>query len=76
MARILVIDDEPAIRRILREILEHEKYNVDDAASAVDALPLVKENEYDAIYVTSRCRRWTALNFLKKQRKSATLLSS
>ena len=49
MAKILVIDDEPAIRRILREILEHEKYNVDDAASAVDALPLVKENEYDAI---------------------------
>ena len=44
MAKILVIDDEAAIRRILREILEHEKYNVDDAASAVDALPLVKEN--------------------------------
>ena len=36
MAKILVIDDEAAIRRILREILEHEKYNVDDAASAVE----------------------------------------
>ena len=49
MAKILVIDDEPAIRRILREILEHEQYNVDDAASAIDALPLGKDNEYDAI---------------------------
>ena len=69
MARILVIDDEPAIRRILREILEHEKYNVDDAASAVDALPMVKENEYDAILCDIKMPQMDGIEFLEEAKK-------
>ena len=69
MAKILVIDDEPAIRRILREILEHEKYNVDDAASAIDALPLVKENEYDAILCDIKMPQMDGIEFLEEARK-------
>ena len=69
MARILVIDDEAAIRRILREILEHEKYNVDDAASATDALPLVKENEYDAILCDIKMPQMDGIEFLEEARK-------
>ena len=69
MARILVIDDEAAIRRILREILEHEKYNVDDAASAVDALPLVKENEYDAILCDIKMPHMDGIEFLEKAKE-------
>ena len=70
MAKILVIDDEPAIRRILREILEHEKYSVDDAASAVDALPLVKENEYDAILCDIKMPQMDGIEFLEEARKT------
>ena len=66
MARILVIDDESAIRRILREILEHEKYNVDDAASAIEALPLVKENEYDAILCDIKMPQMDGIEFLEE----------
>ena len=69
MARILVIDDEPAIRRILREILEHEKYNVDDAASAVEALPLVKENEYDAMLCDIKMPQMDGIEFLEEAKK-------
>ena len=69
MAKILVIDDEPAIRRILREILEHEKYNVDDAASAIEALPLVKENEYDAILCDIKMPQMDGIEFLEKARQ-------
>ena len=69
MARILVIDDESAIRRILREILEHEKYNVDDAASAIEALPLVKENEYDAILCDIKMPQMDGIEFLEEARK-------
>ena len=69
MARILVIDDEPAIRRILKEILEHEKYNVDDAASAIEALPLVKENEYDAILCDIKMPQMDGIEFLEKAKK-------
>ena len=69
MPKILVIDDEAAIRRILREILEHEKYQVDDAASAIDALPLVKENEYDAILCDIKMPQMDGIEFLEEAKK-------
>lgn len=69
MAKILVVDDEAAIRRILREILEHEKYQVDDAPSAVDALPLVKENEYDAILCDIKMPQMDGIEFLEETKK-------
>ena len=49
MSRILVVDDQAPIRRVLREILENEKYQVDDAGNGPDALQMMKEQEYDAI---------------------------
>ena len=49
MSRILIIDDQDPIRRVLREILENEKYQVDDAANGPTALEMLKEQEYDAI---------------------------
>jgi DNA-binding NtrC family response regulator len=49
MSRILVIDDEKSIRNTLREILEYEKYIVDDAADGATGLKLVNEHKYDAI---------------------------
>lgn len=50
MSRILIIDDQDAIRRVLRDILENEKYQVDDVANGMEALQLVKDQEYDAIF--------------------------
>ena len=49
MSRILIIDDQAPIRRVLREILEDEKYQVDDAGNGPEALRLMKEQEYDAV---------------------------
>lgn len=49
MANILVIDDERGIRNTLREILEYEKFKVDDAADGPSALELSENNTYDVI---------------------------
>ena len=49
MSRVLIIDDERSIRSTLREILEYEKYGVDEAADGFEGLLLVKDNRYDAI---------------------------
>lgn len=49
MPRILIIDDEPSIRRTLREILEYEKYKVDDASNGHEGITLAKELDYDVI---------------------------
>ncbi len=47
MPKILLIDDENAIRATLREILEYEKYKVDEAKSGAEALELLAKNDYD-----------------------------
>lgn len=49
MANILVIDDERPIRSTLKEILEFEKYKVDDAEDGPSGLALIEKNKYDII---------------------------
>lgn len=49
MAKILIVDDEPAIRRTLKDILESEKYKVDEATDGLDCLVKVKRTKYDVI---------------------------
>lgn len=49
MAKILIVDDELSIRRTLRDILEYEKYKVDDAATGMEALNRLGEQEYDVV---------------------------
>lgn len=50
MSKILVIDDERAIRNTLREVLEYEGYAVDDAEDGALGLEKVKNGEYDVIF--------------------------
>ena len=46
---ILAVDDEEAIRTVLRTILESEGYLCDTAASADEAVSRLRENQYDVI---------------------------
>ncbi|UCZ54725.1 response regulator transcription factor [Bacillus shivajii] len=48
-AKILVVDDEDRIRRLLKMYLEREEYEVDDAENGEIALKLALENDYDLI---------------------------
>lgn len=50
MAKILIIDDERAIRRALREILEFEDYQVDEAENGAEGLEKAKNALYDIIF--------------------------
>lgn len=47
MSKILVIDDEKAIRKSLREILEYEKYEVEEAADGPEAIEKASKNNFD-----------------------------
>lgn len=44
MAKILIVDDEKAIRSTLRDILELEGYEVEEAENGVDAVAKVQQN--------------------------------
>ena len=48
--RILIADDERAIRRALREIFEFEGYSVDEVENGEEALVTLRKKEYDAIF--------------------------
>lgn len=49
MAKILVVDDERAIRNTLKDILSYEKYEVDEAASGMEALEKIQSSVYDVV---------------------------
>ncbi|MFT4544411.1 MAG: two-component system nitrogen regulation response regulator NtrX [Bacteroidia bacterium] len=49
MAKILIIDDERSIRNAIREILEYEKYQVDEAEDGLSGVVKVKSGKYDII---------------------------
>ncbi|PSQ79388.1 MAG: Fis family transcriptional regulator, partial [Bacteroidetes bacterium QS_1_63_11] len=49
MPSILVVDDEASIRRTLREILEYEDFDVEEAVDGEEALSALRENAYDLV---------------------------
>jgi two-component system KDP operon response regulator KdpE len=49
MGHILVVDDEPQIRRVMRTTLVAEGYEVSDARTGDDALNLVRAEKYDLL---------------------------
>jgi DNA-binding NtrC family response regulator len=50
MARILIVDDERAIRRALREILEFEGFEVDEAEHGKEGVEKATNKLYDVIF--------------------------
>ncbi len=49
MKHVLIVDDEPDIRLSLESILRDEDYVVTTSGSAVEALELIRDVEYDAV---------------------------
>ena len=48
-AHILVVDDEPQIRRVMRTTLVARGYTVSDARNGEEALEKVREERYDLV---------------------------
>ena len=49
MYKILVVDDEPKIREVIKEYAEFSGYEVTEAADGMSAVGLCKLNDYDLI---------------------------
>src|SRR6201996_3505025 len=64
MARILIIDDERAIRSTLREILEYEDYQVDDVDNGPDGLELIAKEDYDLVLCDIKMNRMDGMEVL------------
>ena len=49
MAKILIVDDEPAIRFLISATLEDEGYELFEAADGLEASELIQENRPDLV---------------------------
>src|SRR5210317_803955 len=66
MAKILIVDDEASIRKTLREILEFEKYEVDEAVDGLDCLVKLKQSEYDVVIMDIKMPKMDGLEALER----------
>lgn len=66
MAKILVVDDEKSIRSTLKDILELEKYSVDEAADGFECLVKVKQNNYDIIILDIKMPKMDGMEAIER----------
>lgn len=66
MSRILIIDDERAIRSTLKEILEYEHYQVEEALNGVQGLELIGKNAFDLVLCDIKMEKMDGMEVLEK----------
>jgi two-component system nitrogen regulation response regulator NtrX len=66
MPRILVIDDEKAIRNTLKEVLEYEKHEVDLAEDGPSGIELFSNNTYDIVLCDIKMQKMDGIEVLQK----------
>ena len=74
MSRVLIVDDNDSIRRLVRKILERVAFHSDEAHDGVEAIERLKQNKYDAIVLDlmmPRANGFAVLEFLTTQQPEA-----
>ena len=71
MSKILIIEDEAAIRRVLSKILseENDTYIVEDAEDGVVGLEKIKNNDYDLVLCDIKMPRMDGVEVLEAVKK-------
>lgn len=70
MSRILIVDDERNMRRILASNLTRENYIVDEAAGVVEAFACLAANRYDAVITDQKMPDGQGLDVLARARET------
>jgi two-component system nitrogen regulation response regulator NtrX len=71
MSKILVIDDEKAIRNTLKEVLEYEKYEVDLAEDGPTGLEMFSANSYEIVLCDIKMAKMDGIEVLEKIAETA-----
>ncbi len=69
-AKLLIVDDEINIRRVVREYAEFEGYSVDEAGDGMEAVNMAKAADYDLIIMDIMMPRLDGFSACKEIRKS------
>jgi two-component system nitrogen regulation response regulator NtrX len=66
MPKILIVDDEKSIRRALREILEYEKYEIEEAEDGPSGFEKMKNETFDLVFCDIKMPKMDGLELLEK----------
>jgi two-component system, NtrC family, nitrogen regulation response regulator NtrX len=69
MPKILIVDDEKAIRRTLKEILEYEKYEIEEAEDGEIGLEKIEKNNYDVVILDIKMPKKDGLEVLTEMQQ-------
>ena len=71
MPKILIVDDDKSIRKTLRDILEFEKYEVDEAANGFDCIVKIKQQSFDVIILDIKMPKMDGMEAIDKIQTTA-----
>jgi DNA-binding NtrC family response regulator len=66
MSSILIIDDERAIRNVLKDILTNEGYSIEEASDGEDGFKKLQSGNFDAVLCDIKMPKLDGLEFLLK----------
>ncbi len=69
MPKLLIVDDEQSIRNTLKEILEYEKFDVDEAADGKEGLTKIQKGNYDVVILDIKMPKMDGLEVLEEINK-------
>ncbi len=69
MPKVLIIEDEAAIQRVLKNILSRENYEVDLASDGVEGIKKIKSSDYDVVLCDIKMPRKDGLEVLEEAKK-------
>ena len=79
MPRILVVDDEPKIRELIREYAEFNGFEVVEAGDGMEAAELAKAHDYDVIVMDIMMPKldgYSAVKEIRKTKKTPVIMLS
>ena len=77
MARILIVEDEPAMRMGLKDNFEFESYEVEMAMDGAEGLQKIQNGTFDLIILDVMMpikNGWQMLNQLRKKKSTAVFI--
>jgi DNA-binding NtrC family response regulator len=66
MAKILIVDDETPIRRTLRDILEFEGYDVEEAVDGLECVAKVQKEKFDVVITDIKMPKMDGIEALER----------
>ena len=77
--KILIVDDEEGIRKVIKEYCDNENYETDEASNGKEALEKLKVNDYDILVLDIMMPQMDGFTMLKElpdNRKIPTIVLS